>query len=151
MSENEVYHLASIISGEVLGCPLVAYYALAWVYTRNKSWNGYGNPTQEALFAATYFYKISDPSFGGTFMFSGRDLQKQSVKNLLWGARSPPMVQTAVFYCNYDSIHVYAPRSKATGFLSKINRIKIEYQIYTMKLYGEPKILDAKGLMRRLK
>lgn len=136
MNETDIYHLSHIIAGEVLGCPIMAYYALAWVYTRNKSWNGYGQPTDLAVFASRTWYKIEDPSFGASFMFSGNDLSKDNVRYLLLRPRGPPMVLTGIYHCNYDNIYTFAYRKDLTTQAPlKEKRIKEQEVLNVLKEY----------------
>src|SRR5690606_32491071 len=106
---EELTTLSHIIAGEAMGCPVVAFVAVAWVYSRNKTMYGYSDYLPpEAIFAANYWSELPDPTFGATYLFSRSDLAQSRVQRIIYPSNGPPLTQTNSFDCGYSSIYSYS-------------------------------------------
>lgn len=105
--------MAEIIAGEAPAalCGFQAALAVAWVYTRNKTFYGRGIPGVADSFIANHFQRFPDPTSGAVFLFSDNDLQQKNVRRLIakYHAR-----ETAVFYCR-GGMKLYAFGTEGGG------------------------------------
>lgn len=86
---SDVELLAHILQGEAAGCGLMAMVAVAWVYSHNRTMYGWDTPGPLALWAATYWSLVPDPTGGARFIVSTNDLRLPAVRALTVD-RGPP-------------------------------------------------------------
>ena len=85
--------LAWIVQGEAGICGFQAMLAVAWVYSRNRTFYGRAQPSAIAWFVAEHWQEFPDPTHGSVFLVNDLDLRDPRVQAF---ARGEP---SAVFRC----------------------------------------------------
>ena len=80
--------LAYIIEGEASTCQIDGKVAVAWVYSRNSTFYGWADPSDDSIMVSNNWFQYPDPTFGANHLFSAEDIKTDRVKAII-GDQSP--------------------------------------------------------------
>jgi len=107
---SKIPDLAYVIEGEAADCPIEAKLAVAYMYQRGAKFNGWRQPSDQAIAISLRWYDYDDPSLDpitgdpAWSIFSDEDLQLGEVQEIL---AQPAKRWVRTFECKGSNVHLY--------------------------------------------